>query len=95
MLLEVRRRMIPVGLPLRDPRSQWEQVEFDQTVWKYEGRYDIRPASAAAPPDGYVPGLLMCYVDGCQVPLDRFIAALVEAGLTFEGVEREITEAKT
>lgn len=93
MILEVRRRMYPVPLSLSDPRSAWERIEFDQTVWRFNSARDVdeRGAFSYATPEDYTPGLLMCYIDGDKVTLECFAAALDRVGsLTLGQITRAI-----
>ena len=73
--LRIERKIVVI-----DSRDVWERLDFELTVYTYDGqRETINDAYA---PKGYALGLFICYVDDERVNPHVFDAALQSNGLT-------------
>ena len=64
-----------------DTNNVWERFPFSVVAYSYDGQTEAFRVSEEVP-DGYAPGLLVCYVDDERVAPHVFDGAVRENGLT-------------
>lgn len=69
MTFTVKREMVVVGPWMGD---QWERRPFDRVVWEFDGLNGATTVHPETPIEGYVTGLLVCYIDGYRTSLREF-----------------------
>ncbi len=84
MTITVKRRFIPVALH----GEVWEMEEFEATVWRHPPGDILKKT-----PDGYIPSLLVGYVDGRKASIPELEEALASIGMTRKGVLMEINHS--
>jgi hypothetical protein len=85
MILEVRRKFISV-----DTRSVWEQQDYDALVWCYHVEAKLLTVHQQAAPEGYVPGLMFCVIDGRRVHTREFDIMLKGLELSRAEIEKAV-----
>ena len=71
-MIEIRQAMQPISTT-----SCWQEMPFTRVVWRYPQAVTPQPS-----PHGFVPGLLIAYVDGEQVTLADLDVVLATIGTT-------------
>lgn len=89
--LQVKRTFIPMGL---SNHSQWEIQSIEQVVWKWDSasrKVEVIPP-AMKMEDGYVAGLLKCYVGERLVTVVEFeyMLQLLKVGVTRSDIDKVV-----
>lgn len=84
MILEVKREF----LPLSAIGSQWHQVSYRRTIWRFNTDTERVNIIEIKTPLGYVIGMMYCYKDGYEVYTGDFDDLLKDTTWTRELIEK-------